>query len=88
MIKIETKMRREGINQENKKENKNSLNIIACENMIRSSTFLKEEIQKYIGKETFDFMKENIGFPNSAVDRIVPPTDNEEDMLKVRGGAA
>ncbi len=84
ILSIISKTLAKGIRKRMEVGNTKPLNIIACENMIKSSTFLKEEIQKYIDKVAFDFMKENIGFPNSAVDRIVPPIDNEADILKVR----
>ncbi len=84
ILSIISKTLARGIRKRMEVGNTKPLNIIACENMIKSSTFLKEEIQKYIDKVAFNFMKENIGFPNSAVDRIVPPIDNEADILKVR----
>ncbi|MDR3152437.1 MAG: mannitol-1-phosphate 5-dehydrogenase [Bifidobacteriaceae bacterium] len=43
------------------------LDIIACENMLGGSEFLKSHIEKYVLNNL-----ENIGFPNAAVDRIVP----------------
>lgn len=59
-----------------------SLDIIACENMIGGSTFLKEEVVKHLDKSNVDFLEKYIGFPNAAVDRIVPG-QNHEDMLYV-----
>jgi mannitol-1-phosphate 5-dehydrogenase len=58
------------------------LNIIACENMIGGSSFLKEKVYEHLTDEekaTFDRL---YGFPNSAVDRIVPNQTNE-DLLTV-----
>jgi mannitol-1-phosphate 5-dehydrogenase len=60
--------------------NKKPLNIIACENMIEGSEYLKKEICKYINKESIEDI---IGFPNSAVDRIVPAQSNEDKLLVV-----
>lgn len=61
------------------------LNIIACENMINGTSFLKDEIEKYLTKETVNgYMKKYVGFPNSAVDRIVPPMDSKENVLAVK----
>lgn len=53
------------------------LNIIACENMVGATDFLKEEIIKYLNNEEIAYLNEYIGFPNSSVDRIVPPIKNE-----------
>lgn len=65
--------------------NNSPLNIIACENMIKGSEKLKEEILKHIEcSEALKFIEENVGFPNSAVDRIVPPMEKSDDVLKVR----
>jgi len=63
---------------------KSNLNIIACENMINGTTFLKGEIEKHLSQEVIDYMNEFIGFPNSAVDRIVPPMAKSSDILRVR----
>jgi mannitol-1-phosphate 5-dehydrogenase len=64
--------------------NKENLNIIACENMINGSTFLKEEVEKHISSEALPVMTSLVGFPNSAVDRIVPPMEGSDDVLRVR----
>ena len=53
------------------------LNIIACENMVSATDFLKEEIIKNLGAEEIEYLNKYIGFPNSSVDRIVPPVKNE-----------
>lgn len=53
------------------------LNIIACENMVSATDFLKEEIIKNLDAEEIEYLNKYIGFPNSSVDRIVPPVKNE-----------
>lgn len=73
-----------GIENRKAQNIKEALNIIACENMVKASSFLKEEIMKYLDAQTCKFMDENIGFPNSAVDRIVPPMEDSSDILRVR----
>lgn len=50
-----------------------SLNIIACENGIRATSFLKEHIYKNLNEEEIEWCKQHIGFPDCSVDRIVPP---------------
>ena len=62
-----------------RKENgvKNYLNIIACENAIKSSSQLEEEVKKYLTKDEVDYLEEFVGFPNCSVDRIVPPVKSE-----------
>lgn len=60
----------------------NTLNIIACENMIGGSSFLKKEIYSHLTEAEQKSVSETVGFPNSAVDRIVP-IQHHEDPLKV-----
>ena len=62
-----------------RKENgvKNYLNIIACENAIKASSQLEEEVKKYLTKDEVDYLEEFVGFPNCSVDRIVPPVKSE-----------
>lgn len=62
--------------------NQSSLNIIACENMIGGSSHLKEEIFTYLSGEEQEALQKRVGFPNSAVDRIVP-IQHHDDPLKV-----
>ncbi len=59
------------------------LNIIACENMIGASESLKEEVFKHLQPEEITKLKNIVGFPNAAVDRIVPPEDDSNDLLSV-----
>lgn len=73
-----------GIEKRKESNNNKNLNIIACENMVKASSFLKEEVIKYLDADTSKYTEENIGFPNSAVDRIVPPLEGSTDILRVR----
>ncbi|MBD1383022.1 mannitol-1-phosphate 5-dehydrogenase [Metabacillus arenae] len=57
-------------------------NIIACENMIGGTAHLQEEIEKYLNEQEKEAIAKIIGFPNSAVDRIVP-IQEQKDLLKV-----
>lgn len=49
------------------------LNIIACENMVRGTTFLKEQVFTHLSEELQAKAEKYVGFVDSAVDRIVPP---------------
>ena len=62
-----------------RKENgiKEELNIIACENMVKGTTFLKENIYEKLNESEKEYADKYIGFPDSAVDRIVPPVNAE-----------
>ncbi|AWM42976.1 mannitol-1-phosphate 5-dehydrogenase [Bacillus velezensis] len=58
------------------------LNIIACENMIGGSSFLKKEVFGHLTEAERELVNRTVGFPDSAVDRIVP-IQHHEDPLKV-----
>ncbi|MEG0293355.1 mannitol-1-phosphate 5-dehydrogenase [Enterococcus sp.] len=57
-----------------------ALDVIACENMIGGSSYFKEEISKHL--QNTDYLEKYIGFPDAAVDRIVPEQQHE-DVLYV-----
>ena len=64
--------------------NTKPLNIIACENMVRGTTFLKEQVFTHLNPSVKDQVEQLIGFVDSAVDRIVPPVKpDESDPLLV-----
>lgn len=50
------------------------LNVIACENALRASTILKQEVYALLTEEAARYADRSIGFPDCAVDRIIPPT--------------
>lgn len=62
------------------------LSIIACENSFRATSqlasFVFAELESTTDPETVQWVKENVGFIDCAVDRIVPPAKHE-DILKV-----
>jgi mannitol-1-phosphate 5-dehydrogenase len=60
-----------------------SLNIIACENMIGGSAFLKEKVYEQLQTEEISRFDELFAFPNAAVDRIVPLQTNEDKLMVV-----
>jgi len=60
------------------------LNIIACENMVRGTTQLKEAVFEHLSEELKQKVEAQVGFVDSAVDRIVPPAEvGETDPLAV-----
>lgn len=61
----------------NKKEQ--AIDVIACENMIGGSTFLKEEVEKY--SQQLAYLENKVGFPDAAVDRIVPMQHHDDPLL-------
>ena len=63
--------------------NNKPLNIIACENMVRGTTFLKEQVFAHLSPEWQTKAEQYVGFVDSAVDRIVPPvqTDEKDPLL-------
>lgn len=72
-----------GIEKRHQADCKNPIDIVACENMIGGSSFLKAEVVKHIeDAELIKYIEKYIGFPDAAVDRIVPQ-QTHEDPLKV-----
>lgn len=67
----------EGIKARIAAGSKEPLNIIACENAIRASSQLKEHVYNNLSDEEKRYCDEYVGFPDCAVDRIVPPGTNE-----------
>ncbi|KKC98348.1 mannitol-1-phosphate 5-dehydrogenase [Photobacterium halotolerans] len=59
--------------------NTQPLNIIACENMVRGTTHLKEEVYQQLTPEHRQLADQHVGFVDSAVDRIVPPAEAAND---------
>jgi mannitol-1-phosphate 5-dehydrogenase len=57
------------------------LNIIACENMIGGSSLLKEKVFEKLTAEEKSQFEGRFGFPDSAVDRIVPNQVNEDKLM-------
>ena len=61
--------------------NKTPLNIIACENMVGGSTVLKNFVYENLSDDVKPEVQKLIGFPDAAVDRIVPLQKNDEKLL-------
>lgn len=70
-----------GLKEKVKSQNIKFLDIIACENMIEGSSFLKKEIYKNLSEDEQKFVDKYVSFPNSAVDRIVPSQKHDDVLL-------
>lgn len=57
------------------------LNIIACENMIGGSSALKSFVYEHLTAQQQEQATGVIGFPDAAVDRIVPLQKHEDKLL-------
>lgn len=60
------------------------LNIIACENMVGGSSHLANLVYACLDNDLHSYADRYLGFPDAAVDRIVPPGVNPSDPLRVR----
>lgn len=63
------------------KDNQTPLNIIACENMVGGSSALKGYVYEHLAPETKGMCDTWIGFPDAAVDRIVPLQKNDDPLM-------
>jgi mannitol-1-phosphate 5-dehydrogenase len=68
-----------GLDQRAINKNEQAIDVIACENMIGGSTFLKEEVEKY--SQQLTYLENYVGFPDAAVDRIVPMQQHDDPLL-------
>ncbi len=58
-----------------------AMDVIACENMIGGSDFLKEKVLAYLTDADLAYVEQYIGFPNAAVDRIVPLQSHDDPLF-------
>lgn len=58
-----------------------TMDVIACENMIGGSDFLREKVIEFLKEDNHAYLEEFIGFPNAAVDRIVPDQQHEDPLF-------
>lgn len=74
----------QGIAKRSDNANARPLNIIACENMVRGTTQFKAHVLKALPERYHAWLEEHVGFVDSAVDRIVPPSAaDSSDPLEV-----
>lgn len=71
----------DGLVARKNQNNMQKVDVIACENMIGGSAHLKEEVYKHLADEDQAFVNEYVGFPNAAVDRIVPLQKHDDPLM-------
>lgn len=73
-----------GLIKRHDQNNNKPLNIIACENMVRTTSQLKNDVFADLPEQYHSWIEQHIGFVDSAVDRIVPPaTSQSGNILEV-----
>lgn len=70
----------EGVKERLHQETVSPFSIIACENAVGATTVLKNALYDGLNEEEKSLADQYIGFPNSAVDRIVPMQKNENPL--------
>lgn len=60
--------------------NTSPMNIICCENGLRTTTRLKNEVVTHLGEEDLAFIDQYVGFADCAVDRICPKPSFESPI--------
>lgn len=72
-----------GVKERLKRDQVIPFSIIACENAVGATDILKKALFEELNEKEIALAEEYIGFPNSAVDRIVP-LQNNENLLDVK----
>ncbi|OSN04965.1 mannitol-1-phosphate 5-dehydrogenase [Lonsdalea iberica] len=74
----------QGLIVRHERGNRQPLNIIACENMVRGTSQLRRHVMAALPDALHTWVDEHVGFVDSAVDRIVPPSAAaNDDSLEV-----
>ena len=71
----------QGIQLRREQEVTQPLDVIACENMIGGSDYLREKVLAFLDSGDKAYVEEYIGFPNAAVDRIVPLQEHADPLF-------
>lgn len=66
-----------------KKECVKPLNIIACENKIKASSFLKKAILEILPEKYHNYLSQYIGFVDCSIDTIIPISKHNQTNLYV-----
>lgn len=69
-----------GLLEKRVETNTKELDIIACENALFATDMLKKAILEGASDKLVAYLEEKVGFPNSAVDRIVPNVNIEKEL--------
>ena len=59
------------------------IDVIACENMIGGSEILKGYVAKDLTADEMAKLDEFVGYPNAAVDRIIPGQSHEDPLFEI-----
>lgn len=70
-----------GIKLRRENDDTRPMDIVACENMIGGTDFLNEKVSAYFDEADREYVASYIGFPNAAVDRIVPMQSHEDPLF-------
>lgn len=70
-----------GIKLRRENDDARPMDIVACENMIGGTDFLNEKVSAYFDEADRVYVDQYIGFPNAAVDRIVPMQSHEDPLF-------
>lgn len=62
-------------------DKKAPVNVIACENMIGGSTMLRNAVEEKMDEAERNVLDQFAGFPDAAVDRIVPNQAHEDPLM-------
>jgi mannitol-1-phosphate 5-dehydrogenase len=66
--------------QERRRRNpEQPLDVIACENALFATDLLRESVEENMPDDFLSYLNEKVGFPNCAVDRIVPNTSIQKE---------
>ncbi|MFC3932939.1 mannitol-1-phosphate 5-dehydrogenase [Streptococcus dentapri] len=83
ILPLIVKLIAQGIQARQSASNQQAIDVLACENMIGGSQFLWEEVKKHLSDNALAYAEEFVGFPNAAVDRIVPAQSHEDPLFVV-----
>lgn len=70
----------EGISARRKEGIQAPVNVIACENGVGATEQLRQAVYEHLSEEDKQYVEKYIGFANCAVDRIVPPFENDTPL--------
>ncbi|ASL78683.1 mannitol-1-phosphate 5-dehydrogenase [Lactiplantibacillus plantarum] len=71
----------DGLKLRQANNNTTPIDIIACENMIGGSQSLKKSVYESLNEDEQAWADQNAGFPNAAVDRIVPLQKHDDPLF-------